>query len=86
MNSHSQRKSLESIETYLANLPVVTLRGFLEEVLVLGHLLLVREGDTVDTLQRVVLGVAEEVRRRALAEVSSIPVFTCGDMKANKPW
>ena len=66
MNSRSQRKSLESIETYLANLPVVTLRGFLEEVLVLGHLLLVRERDTVDTLQRVVLRVSEEVGRGAL--------------------
>ena len=66
MNLHSQRKSLESIETYLADLPVVTLRGFLEEVLVLHHLLLVREGDTVDTLQRVVLRITEEVRCGAL--------------------
>ena len=48
--------------TYLADLPVVALRGFLQEVLVLGHLLLVREGDTVDTLQRVVLRVTQEVR------------------------
>ena len=48
---------------YLADLPVVALRGFLQEVLVLGHLLLVREGDTVDTLQGVVVRVTKEIRR-----------------------
>ena len=51
---------------YLADLPVVALRGLLKEVLVLGHLLLVRERDTVDTLQRVVLRVSEEVGCGAL--------------------
>ena len=38
------------MQTYFADLSVVTLGSLLEEVLVLGHLLLVREGDTVHAL------------------------------------
>ena len=40
--------------------------GFLEKFLVLLHLLGVWEGDAVDALKGVVLGVSEEIRRRVL--------------------
>ena len=50
----------------LSNLAMVALGGFSEESLVFGQLLLVGEGDTVDTLQRIVLRITEEVRSRAL--------------------
>ena len=49
------------MHTYLADLSVVTLGSFLKEVLVLGHLLLVREGDTINPLKRVIVGVPQEV-------------------------
>lgn len=45
----------------LSNLAVVALGGLLEHLLVLVHLLLVGEGDAVDALEGVVLGIAEEV-------------------------
>lgn len=51
---------------YLSNLSVISFRGLLQEVLVLGHFLLVGEGDTVDSLQRVVVGVSKEIRCRVL--------------------
>jgi hypothetical protein len=40
--------------------------SFREEDLVLSQLFLVRERDTVYTLQRLVVGVAEEIRSRVL--------------------
>jgi hypothetical protein len=56
-----------------ADLAVVALGGLGEEVLVLGHLLLVRERDAVQPLQRVVLLRAEEVRGGVLARLPSAP-------------
>lgn len=50
----------------LSNLAMVTLGGFFQELLVLSHLLGVRERDTIDTLERVVLGITQEVRSRVL--------------------
>lgn len=50
----------------LSNLAMVTLGGLLQELLVLSHLLGVGEGDTIDTLKRVVLGITQEVRSRVL--------------------
>jgi hypothetical protein len=45
---------------------MVPLVSLLEPLLVLGHLLRVREGDSVDSLEGIVLGVAEEIGRRGL--------------------
>ena len=45
----------------LANLSVVALGGLLEHLLVLVHLLLVGERDTVDALEGVVFGVTKEI-------------------------
>ncbi len=47
--------------TYLADLSMVTLCSLCKERLVLREPLLVGEGDTVYSLQRVVLGVTQEV-------------------------
>ena len=49
--------------THTPNFPVITPRGLLQESLVLGHLLLVWEGDTVYALKSIIIGVAKEVRR-----------------------
>ena len=46
---------------YLADLAMVTLGSLSEERLVLCERLLVGEGDTVDSLQRIIVGVAQEV-------------------------
>src|SRR5690606_13298029 len=45
----------------LADASMVTFGGFFEEFLVLCHALLVREANTVDSLKRVILWVAEKV-------------------------
>ena len=45
---------------------MISLGGFRKESFVLRKLLLILERDTVDTLQRVVLRVSEEVGRGAL--------------------
>ena len=45
----------------LPNLAMVAFGGFGEERLVLGQLLLVGEGDTINPLQRVVVRVSKEV-------------------------
>ena len=52
---------------------MVALRGLGEEDLVLGQLLLVGERDPVDALQRIVLGAAQEVRRRVLRAMRLSP-------------
>ena len=52
----------------LADAAVVALGRLLEELLVVLHLGRVGERDAVDALQRLVVGVAEEVRRRVLRE------------------
>ena len=54
-----------------SNLPMIPTGCFGEELLILNHLLLVRERDSVDTLQRVIVGIAEEVGRRILRRGSS---------------
>lgn len=53
---------------FLANLSVITLGCFLNELFVFGHLLLVWEGDTIQTLQRVVLCITQKVRCRVLGD------------------
>ena len=50
-----------SERTCLANLSMVTLSSFSQEGFVLRQLFLIREGDTIHSLQRVVVGIAEEV-------------------------
>jgi hypothetical protein len=45
---------------------MVPFRGFFKEMLVLDHLLFIWEGDAVDSLERVILGVAKPVGRRIL--------------------
>ena len=50
-----------SERTCLANLAMVTLSSLSQEGFVLRQLFLIREGDAVHSLQRVVVGIAEEV-------------------------
>ena len=45
---------------------MVTFGGLCEEVLVFGHTFFIRKGDAIDSLQRVILGVAEPVSGRVL--------------------
>ena len=66
-------KKNSQTSTHLADLAMVALRGLGEEDLVLGQLLLVGERDPVDALQRVVLGAAQEVRRRVLRAMRLSP-------------
>jgi len=56
----------EKLGANLSDSAMISLSSFLEELLVLLHLIVVREGDTVDTLQRFVRSVTEEVRRGVL--------------------
>lgn len=59
----SRRNLIEEPQVLLlSNLPVVTLRSFLEELLVFCELLGIGEGDAVYPLKGVVIGVAEPVR------------------------
>jgi hypothetical protein len=46
--------------------PVISLLGFFDKLLVLCELLAVRERDTIQSLQGIVLSVCKEVRRRVL--------------------
>jgi hypothetical protein len=41
---------------------MIPLRSFLEHLLVLCHLFRVGEGNSVDTLEGIIFGVAQEVR------------------------
>jgi hypothetical protein len=45
---------------------MVSFGGFFEEMLVLDHLFFIWEGDTVDSLERIVLGITEPVGSRVL--------------------
>ena len=45
----------------LADLSVISLRSFFQELLVFGHLLLVWERNTVDTLKRVIVLITQEI-------------------------
>lgn len=54
-----------------------------EELLVLGHLLLVRKANTVEALQRVVCLVAQEVRRRRLEDAHGLDTASVRDVRPN---
>lgn len=64
----------------LTNLAVVALGSLFKVLLVLNHHSLVGERDTVDTLERVVLGITKEVGGRVLLQVSII-VQVCRRMQ-----
>lgn len=64
----------------LGNLAVVALGSLLLELLPLGHLLRVREGHSVNTLERVVLGVTEEVRGRVLGDGERLDAAGVGNV------
>jgi hypothetical protein len=49
---------------YHSDFAMVPFRGFFEEMLIVGHLLFIREGDAIDSLERVIPGVAKPVRSR----------------------
>ena len=67
----------------LSNLAMVAFGGLGEESLVFGQLFLVGEGDTVDTLQRLIVRVAEEVRGRVLGDHHRLDFAGMGDVRAN---
>lgn len=50
------------------DLPVIPLFGLFHKLLVLGHQFRIGETDPVDTLQRVILRVGQEVRRRVFGD------------------
>ena len=62
---------------------MITLRGLSKEDFVLSQLFFIGEGDTVDALQGVVLGVAEEVRRGALSDHERLDLAGVGDVGAD---
>ena len=65
----------------LANEAVIALGSLLEELLVGGHLLLIGERDTIDTLEGVVVGVTEEVGRRVLHDGESLDSAGVGNVR-----
>ena len=70
VNSHTHRQEERASWTQLveheqllllSDLPVIPLLGLLHKLLVLSHQLAIRETDSVDSLQGVVLGISQEV-------------------------
>ena len=55
----------------LSDLAMVALGSLLQELLVLSHLLGVGERNTIDTLERVVLGITQEVGSRVLRSIGA---------------
>lgn len=51
---------------FTADLAMITLGRLFKEFLVRGHLLAIRERDTIDALQGVIVAVTEKVRGRVL--------------------
>ena len=66
----------------LSDLAMVTLRSLFEDLLVLSHLLGVRERDTVDSLERIILGVSQEIRGGVLHDSKSLDSASVGDMRS----
>mmetsp|Transcript_75896 Transcript_75896/g.164253 ORF Transcript_75896/g.164253 Transcript_75896/m.164253 type:complete len:846 (+) Transcript_75896:181-2718(+) len=64
----------------LADVPVVALRGLLEELLVLLHQLVGGEGDAVESLQRVEALVAEPVGSGVLGDLERLRLARVGQM------
>lgn len=58
---------------------MITLRSFFDELFVFGQLLLVGEGDTIETLERIVVGITQKVGGRVLyiyiTKVSFLTLF-----------
>lgn len=46
---------------YLSDLTVITFSSFFNELFVLGHLLFIRERNTIDTLKGIILGITQKV-------------------------
>ena len=67
----------------LSDLSVVSLLGLLEPLHVLLQLLVVGERDTVDTLQRGVIGVSKPVGGRVFGDAHSLDLVTVGDMRSS---
>ena len=65
------------------NLTMIALSSLRKEVLVLRQLLLVGEGDTVDTLQRLIVRVAEEVRGRVLGDHHRLDFASMRNVRAD---
>lgn len=63
------------------DLAVVTLGGLLEELLVLCHLFRVGEGDAVDSLEGVVVLVAQKVRRRVFQDRHRLDLACVWDVR-----
>lgn len=62
---------------------MIAFRSFNKESLVFGHLFLVREGDTVDSLQRIVVGVSEEVGGRVFGDHECLDFTGVRDMRTD---
>ena len=66
-----------------ADAAVVALGGLGQKVLVFGHLLLIRERNTIQTLQRVILLVTQEVRGRVLEDRHGFDAACVRNVRAN---
>ena len=67
----------------LSDLPVIPLLGLLDKLLVLGHQLAIRETDSIDSLQCVVLGVSQEVGRRVFGNSQSLDSASMGYVRTS---
>lgn len=87
-NLITPQKNSKQHHTYLPNFPMIPLRSFSEESLILRKLLRVRERNPIHALKRVVILVAEEVRCRALDSINRIRLWCTleawHDIKAKK--
>lgn len=61
---------------------MVSLLGLFEPLLVLGHLLGVRETDTIHSLEGIRLGVSQKVGGRSFGDGESFDLAGVGDMRS----
>lgn len=62
---------------------MITLSSLFNKLLVFSHLLLVREGNTIETLEGVVLGITQEVRSRVLCDGESLDATSVGHVRTS---
>ncbi len=67
--------------TYATDAAVIALCGFLQEFLVLRHLLAGRERDAVDALKRLVGSISKPVRRRVLLHRKRLDATRVNDVR-----
>ncbi len=64
-----------------SDLAVIAFGGFFQELLVRRHFFRGRKRNTINTLQRVVLGVSQKIRRRVLGNCKSLDTTGIRNMR-----